>query len=87
MKFNLIITLFFSILLVSCTTDKSSDIKNKSAKKNSEEKKPKLVFNKPKSKDLIKPNLEFLKKYIDQYAFDIDLLNIKELTIGWRRKI
>lgn len=79
MKFNLIFTLFFSILFVSCTTDKNSDIKNESAENKSEEKKPKLIFNKPKSKDLIKPNLEFLKKHNDQYAFDIDLLNIKEL--------
>jgi len=74
--YNLILLLFFYLVFTSC----NENINSKPSKEiESEEEKRIAIFIKPKHINLKKENLDFLKKYNNEYAFDFDMLKIPTL--------
>jgi len=74
-----LIPFIFCALLTSCNNETKNDSFKEVTKSESEDEKRIAVFIKPKNKIINKNNLEFLKKYNNQYSFDFEMLKIKEL--------
>ena len=77
-KYNLMF-LFFYLVFTSC----NESLNNKPSKEietiESEEEKKMAIFIKPKHNNLKKENLDYLKKYNNEYAFDFEMLKIPKL--------
>ena len=77
-KYNLMF-LFFYLVFTSC----NESLNNKPSKEietiESEEEKRMAFFIKPKHNNLKKENLDYLKKYNNEYAFDFEMLKIPKL--------
>ncbi len=74
-----LIPFIFCALLTSCNNETKNDSFKEATKSESKDEKRIAVFIKPKNKIINKNNLEFLKKYNNQYSFDFEMLKIKEL--------
>lgn len=79
MNNHILTSLIFCALLLSCNNETKNDSIKEAPKSESEDEKRIAVFIKPKNKIINKNDLEFLKKYNNQYSFDFEMLKIKEL--------
>jgi hypothetical protein len=77
-KFNLIF-LFFYLLFTSCNESIDNNPSKDDKSIESEEQKRIAIFIKPKHINVKKENLDYLKKYNNQYAFDFDMLKNQKL--------
>jgi hypothetical protein len=78
-NWNKLFFIFFLILITSCNYKSKTSTSKALDNSKSEDKKRIAVFIKPKNIILRKNNLQFLKKFNNQYSFDFEMLKIKEL--------
>jgi|LakMenEpi03Aug12_release.lakeMendotaPanAssembly.Ray.scaffolds.fasta_scaffold1140138_1 hypothetical protein len=75
----ILIFLFFNFLFTSCNESLNNTNSKEIESNESEDEKRIAIFIKPKQINLKKENLDYLKRYNNQYAFDFDLLKNPKL--------
>ena len=75
----ILIFLVFNFLFTSCNESLNNTHSKEIESNESEDEKRIAIFIKPKQINLKKENLDYLKRYNNQYAFDLDLLKNPKL--------